>query len=60
MIREKREARKKDHDKYEALKKEVQKCLRADKKKQLDGICEQVEEANNKGDTKRLYQTVKI
>jgi len=39
LIREKREAKGKDKNRYQELKAEVQRKLRVDKQQQLEGIC---------------------
>jgi hypothetical protein len=37
----------------------VQRKLREDKQNQLEGLCEKLEDSNNKGNMKQVYQTVK-
>ena len=59
MIKAKREANIKDREKYKELKKEVQKKLREDKQKQIEGMCEKLEEANKKWNMRHGFQTVK-
>jgi len=58
-IREKREAKGKDKNRYQELKAEVQRKLRVDKQQQLEGMCVEVEAANSKGNSRQLFQTVK-
>jgi len=47
-IREKREAKDKDNNRYQELKAEVQRKLRVDKQQQLKGICMELEAAYSK------------
>ena len=58
-IKEKREAKGKDKNRYQELKAEVQRKLRVDKQQQLEGMCVEVEAANSKGNSRQLFQTVK-
>jgi len=58
-IREKREAKGKDKNRYEELKAEVQRKLRVDTPQQLEGMCVQLEAANSKGNSRQLFQRVK-
>jgi len=58
-IREKREAKGKDKNRYQELKAEVQKKLRVDKQQQLEGMCVELEAANAKGNSRQLFQIVK-
>ena len=51
IIREKREAKGKDKNRYQELKAEVQKELRVDKQRQLEGMCAELEAANAKGNS---------
>lgn len=55
LIEENRDWKKKDPSKYKQLKTEVQKGLRVDKQRQLDEICDDLEDANKIGDTRRLF-----
>jgi len=59
VIREKREAKGKDKNRYQKLKAEVQRKLRVDKQQQLEGMCMELEAANSKGNSRQLFQTVK-
>ena len=59
VIREKREAKGKDKNRYQKLKAEVQRKLRVDKQQQLEGMCVELEAANSKGNSRQLFQTVK-
>jgi len=45
-IREKREAKGKDNNRYQELKAEVQRKLRVDKQQQLEGMCVELEAVN--------------
>jgi len=58
-IREKREAKSKDKNRYQELKAEVQRQLRVDKKQQLEGMCVELEAANTEGNPRQLFQIVK-
>jgi hypothetical protein len=58
-IKDKRDAKQRDMQKYKELKKTVQRMLRIDKKKQLDNMCEELELANEKGNMRKLFQTVR-
>jgi len=58
-IREKREAKGKDNNRYQELKAEVQRKLRVDKQQQLEGICMELEAAYSKGNSRQLFQIVK-
>ena len=58
-IREKREAKGKDKKRYQELKAEVQRKLRVDKQQQLEGMCMELEAANSKGNSRKLFQIVK-
>ena len=58
-IREKREAKAKDKNQYQELKAEVQRKLRLDKQRQLEGTCMELEAANSKGNSRQLFQIVK-
>ena len=58
-IREKREAKGKDKNRYQELKAEVQRKLIADKQQQLEGMCMELEAANSKGNSRLLFQIVK-
>jgi len=51
-IREKREVKSKDNDRYQELKAEVQRKLRVDKQQQLEGVCVELEAANSKGNSR--------
>jgi len=59
LVKAKREAKMKDREKYRELKKEVQKKVRMDKQKQIEGKCEELEQQNRTGNMKEVYQTVK-
>ena len=59
VIEEKREAKGKDINRYRQLKADVQRELRTDKQKQLDGMCEELETANQRGNTRKLFQTAR-
>ena len=56
-IREKREAKGKDKNRYQELKAEVQRKLRADEQQQLEGMCMELEAANSKGNSRQLFLT---
>jgi len=58
-IREKREAKGKDNNRYQELKAEVQRKLRVDKQQQLEGMCVELEAVNSKGNYRQLFQIVK-
>jgi len=60
-IREKREAKGKDNNRYQELKAEVQRKLRVDKQQQLEGMCVELEavNSNSKGNYRQLFQIVK-
>jgi len=58
-IKEKRGAKGKDKNRYQDLKAEVQRKLRVDKQQQQEGICMEVEAANSKGNSRKLFQIVK-
>jgi len=47
VIREKREAKGKDKNRYQELKAEIQKKLRVDKQHRLKGLCAELEAANH-------------
>jgi len=55
-IREKREAKGKDKNRYQELKAEVQKKLGTDKQQQLEGMCMELEAANSKGNSRKLFR----
>jgi len=55
-IREKREAKGKDKNRYQELKAEVQKKLGTDKQQQLEGMCMELEAANSKGNSRQLFR----
>ena len=59
LIKAKREAKMRDREKYKDFKKEVQKKVRIDKQKQIEEICEELEQQNRTGNMKKVYQTVK-
>jgi len=59
VIREKREAKGKDENRYQELKAEVQKKLRVDKQQQLEGMCAELEAVNTKGNSRQVFQIVK-
>jgi len=59
VIREKREAKDKDKNRHQELKAEVQKKLRVDKQKQLEGMCTELEAANAKGNSRQVFQIIK-
>jgi len=54
----KREAKGKDKNRYQELKAEVQRKLKADKQQQLEGMCMELEAANSKGNSRQLFQIV--
>jgi len=53
-IKEKREAKGKDKNRYQELKAEVQRKLRVDKQQQLEGMCVELKAANSKGNSRQL------
>jgi len=55
-IRETREAKGKDKNRYQELKAEVQKKLGTDKQQQLEGMCMELEAANSKGNSRQLFR----
>jgi len=58
-IKEKKEA--KGKNRYQELKAEVQRKLRADKQQQLlEGMCMELKAANSKGNSRQLFQIVKL
>ena len=57
-IREKREAKGKDKNRYQELKAEVQRKLRVATQQQLEGMCMELEAANWKGNSRKLFQIV--
>ena len=59
LIKEKRAMKNKDQSKYKVLKAQVQKKLRQDKQKQLNDLCNELETANNRSNTRKLFQTAK-
>ena len=59
LIKEKRAMKNKDQSKYKMLKVEVQKKLRQDKQKQLNDLCNELETANSRGNTRKVFQTAK-
>ena len=59
VIREKREAKGKDKNRYQELKADVQKKFRVDKQQQLEGMCAELEAANTKGNSRQAFQIVK-
>ena len=58
-IRDRREAKGKDENRYQELKAEVQKKLRVDKQQQLEGMSAELEAANTKGNSRQVFQIVK-
>jgi len=54
-IREKREAKGKDKNRYRELKAEVQRKLRVDKQQQLEDMCVELEAANSKRNSRQLF-----
>ena len=58
LIKAKREVNTKDREKYKELKKEVQRKLREDKQKQIEGICQKLDESNKEWNMKQVFQTV--
>ena len=60
VIGEKKEAKGKDKNWYQKLKAEVQKKLRVDKQQQLEGTCVVLEAANSKGNSRQVFQIVKL
>jgi len=59
VIREKREAKGKDNNRYQELKAEVQKKLRVDKQQQLEGMRAECEAANAKENFRQVFLRVK-
>jgi hypothetical protein len=59
LIKEKRESKQSDPARYKELKAQVQRRLRLDKQKQLDGMCDELEIANRKGNMRCLIRTVR-
>jgi len=59
VIREKRDAKGKDKNRYQELKAKVQKKLRVDKQQQLEGMCAELETANAKGNSSQVFRIVK-
>jgi len=57
-IREKREAKGKDKNRYKELKAEVQRTLRVDKQQQLEGVCIKLEAVNSKENSRQLFRIV--
>ena len=55
LIKEKRAMKNKDQSKYEILKAEVQQKLRQDKQKHLNDLCNELETANSRGNTRKLF-----
>jgi len=58
-IWEKREAQVKDKKRFQELKAEVQRKLKVDKQQQLEGMRIELEAANSKGNSRKLFQIVK-
>ena len=60
LIMEKREAKTRDNERYGELKGEVQRRIREDKQKQIEDMCEDMEESNKKGlpSSKDTYREV--
>ena len=54
-MREKREAKGKDKNRYQELKVKVERKLRVDKQQQLEGMCVELEAANSKGNSRQLF-----
>jgi len=54
-MREKREAKGKDKNRYQELKAKVERKLRVDKQQQLKGMCVELEAANSKGNSRQLF-----
>jgi len=59
LTEDKRQARQSDLAKYKELKKVVQKSLRKDKDRYITALCEDLEEANDKGNMRKMYKTVR-
>jgi hypothetical protein len=59
LIKEKRESKNQDISRYRVLKADVQRRLRKDKQKQLDDMCEELETAQQRGNARKLFQTVR-
>ena len=59
LIKEKRAMKNKEQSKYKMLKAEMQKKLRQDKQKQLNDLCNELETANSRGNTRELFQKAK-
>jgi len=57
-IREKREAKGKDKNRYQQLKAEVQRKLGVDKQQQPEGMCMELEAANSKANCSQRFQIV--
>ena len=57
LIEEKRDCRGKDPSKYKQLKTEVQKKLRVEKQRQINEICDALEDANKICVIRKLFQT---
>src|SRR6218665_3519538 len=60
LINRKMAAKQKDNIEYKQLKAEVQSQVGKDKLKQQDELCVEAEEENKKGNTRRLFQIVRI
>jgi len=54
-MREKREAKGKDKNRYQELKAKVERKLRVDKQQQLEGMCVELEAANSKGNSRQIF-----
>ena len=59
LIKERRVMKYKDQTKYKTVEVEVQKKLRQKKQKQSDELCNELEAANRRGNTRKLFQTTK-
>jgi len=59
VIREKREAKGRNKNRYQELKAEVQKKFSVDKQQQLEGMSAELEAANTKGNSRQVFQIVK-
>ena len=59
VIKEKREVKNQDINRYRVLKADAQRRLRKDKLKQLDDMCEELETAQQRGNTRKIFQTVR-
>ena len=55
LIKKRRATTYEDQTKYEILKAEVQKKLHQDKQKQWDELCNELEAANRRGSTRKLF-----